>query len=72
MDEFMQAQADLATRGAKGWWDRAVLSEDQWARLRSAADNPHISHRAIATVLVSWGVDVNVGSVGHWRRNHAG
>lgn len=72
MDEFMQVQADLTAPGVRGWWERAVLSDEQWAQLRSAADNPHISHRAISIVLVRWGVDVTAGKVGHWRRNHAG
>jgi hypothetical protein len=72
VDEFLQAQADVKKPGVPGWWETMNLTVEQKAKLDAAAGNPAITHRAIATVLRQWGVDVNLGQVGHWRRNHAG
>lgn len=69
MDEFLEAQQSLSSPGMAGWWDRAVLSEEQWQQLHLAADNPRITRRAISVVLGRWGVDVSVTQVGYWRQN---
>ncbi len=70
MDEFKQAQRELRKGGRSGWWDNTDMGADQWSLLIDAARNPKISHRAIATVLNRWGVEVTVAQVGHWRRSH--
>jgi hypothetical protein len=69
VDEFEQAQAQMGRPGVSGWWQTMDLTVEQRAKLAAAAGNPAITHRAIATVLCQWGVNVNVGQVGHWRRN---
>lgn len=71
MNEFVEAQNELAGPGTTGWWERAVLTDEQRAQLHEAAADPSITDRAISIVLVRWGVDVNAGRVGYWRRNHA-
>ena len=71
MYEFEQAQAASKRPGVAGWWTRiGQLSQDQQDSLANAAVSPHISHRAIATVLDGWGIQVSPEQVGHWRRNH--
>ena len=72
MDEFRAAQKQVSKPGVRGWWEVAIpeLEPDQQERLASAAANRTISHRAIATVLTSWGHEVTEQQVGHWRRNH--
>jgi hypothetical protein len=69
VDEFLAAQEKMSRPGVPGWWENMPVDADQYERLCQAAGNPTISHRAIATVLNSWGVKVTVGQVGHWRRN---
>lgn len=71
VDVFREAQAALKPPGQTGWWTRAEqqLDVEQWDALVEAAWSPEISHRAIATVLRQWGIDVTPGAVGHWRRN---
>lgn len=69
MDEFTEVQMTLTSRGMSGWWDRAVLSDEQWAQLNAAADNPEITRRAISIVLSRWGVDVSITQVGYWKQN---
>jgi hypothetical protein len=70
MDEFAAAQKELHKGGVSGWWETTDMGADQWTQLIEAARNPRISHRAIATVLNRWGVEVTVSQVGHWRRSH--
>ena len=70
MDEFLQAQTEMGKPGVPGWWENLPLTEQQQADLDVAARNPSISHRAIMTVLGRWGVQVTLGQVGHWRRDH--
>ena len=72
VDEFAEAQQSLSKPGVAGWWDRAPFSDEQWARLNAAADDPSISRRAIAIVLASWGMDVSVTQVGYWRQTRVG
>jgi len=72
VDEFLEAQQAMKTPGMDGWWARADLTDDQWKSLLDAAQAREISHRAIATVLAKWGVQVTAAQVGHWRRTHVG
>ena len=69
MDEFRQVQSELTKPGVRGWWDRLEVSDQQRQQLESAADDPTISHKAIAIVLERWGMKVTPTQVGHWRRN---
>ena len=69
MDEFRQVQSELTKPGVKGWWDRLNISDKQRADLEAAADDPTITHKAIAIVLERWGMTVTPTQVGHWRRN---
>jgi hypothetical protein len=70
MNEFREAQQTMKAPGMDGWWARADLTDSQWADLLEAAHARDISHRAIATVLGKWGVQVTPAQVGHWRRTH--
>ena len=73
MKEFELAQANVKGPGVAGWWVQLdTLTDDQRQSLDQAARSPHISHRAIATVLSGWGVKVTTAQVGHWRRTHVG
>ena len=71
MNEFERAQAAVKKPGVAGWWTQiGRLPVDQQESLANASASPHISHRAIASVLTDWGVPVTVAQVGHWRRTH--
>mgnify|MGYP001146198674 CR=1 FL=1 len=48
------------------------VTDQQKADLEAAGAGPTISHRAIHIVLKSWGCEVTVGQIGHWRRTHIG
>ena len=73
MNEFEKAQAESKRPGVAGWWTQIdTLPRDQQESLANAAVSPHISHRAIATVLTDWGIPVSVAQVGQWRRTHVG
>lgn len=70
MKEFLDAQAEIGKTGVPGWWEDLELTEQQERDLYAAGANRDITHRAIATVLRRWGVEVNAGQVGHWRREY--
>jgi hypothetical protein len=72
VDEFRAVQTGLRRCGVSGWWVKVLadLDDERRGMLEAAAADPEIMHRTIAVVLEQWGFDVNVGQVGHWRRNH--
>ena len=73
MDEFRRAQSELKRpNGYRAWWQTLNITDQQKADLEAAGADPSISHRAIHIVLKSWGCEVTVGQVGHWRRTHMG
>ena len=73
MDEFRRAQSELKRpNGYRAWWETIDVTDQQRADLEAAGADPTICHRAIHIVLKSWGHEVTVGQIGHWRRTHIG
>ena len=73
MDEFRRAQSELKRpNGYRAWWQTLNITDQQRADLEAAGADPTISHRAIHIVLQSWGCEVTIGQIGHWRRTHMG
>jgi hypothetical protein len=68
VDEFLEAQYELARPGVRGWWDNLHITDEQAYALGQAAEDRRISHRAISVVLARWGYEVSPQQVGHWRR----
>jgi hypothetical protein len=70
LSEFVQAQASLRRSGYPSWYERVVAAIDAGQResLDAALASPHITARAIATVLKGWGHNVSLAAVSNYRR----
>lgn len=68
IDRFLQVAAELPKGGVKPWWERLGLDEQQADQLRAALTHPMVTDRAVQIVLREWGHEVNLSSIGHYRR----
>lgn len=73
LDAFRDAQKVVSRPGTRGWWTYTDMSDEQWALVHAAMDDPGIVDRAIAKVINDWGfTDVTYHQVGHYRRTRRG
>ena len=72
INDFVKMQQKAPRNGVPSWFELYVpkMTDSQREDLMEALQNPEITNRTIARVLVDWGYAVSDNKVGHWRRKH--